>query len=104
MNRWRFEPMPREEAQRIHEASRRALRAIIAGESPQTSADARAMSFQAETYHERLTAERLVRWGWSPPPLRLFERCGHCHGTGYQHQHRCGMCRGKGYFESERVQ
>ena len=69
MSKWQFESMSIDEAQRIVAASRRALRAILAGEKD--SKDARAFSFQTETYDERLTAQRVVRGSWSPPPLRL---------------------------------
>jgi hypothetical protein len=55
----RFEVMSEEEARRMVANSRRALRAIIEGDTK--SADARAMSFQVETYEDRLAARRRLR-------------------------------------------
>lgn len=55
----RFEVMSEADALRIRDNARRALRAIVSGDPK--SADARAMSFQAETYEDRLAAERRLR-------------------------------------------
>lgn len=86
MSKWRFEPMPLEEARRI-----------LAGEKT------------LDNHADRISAHHLVERryaddGWAPAPITsIYERCGHCNGTGYQRGGRCGMCRGKGYFETERV-
>lgn len=55
----RFEVMSERQARQIVEDSRRALAAILRGDTK--SADARAMSFQSESYEDRLAAYRRLQ-------------------------------------------
>lgn len=55
----RFEVMSESEARSIVDRSRRALKAILSGDTK--SEDARGYSFQVETYEDRLAAYRRLR-------------------------------------------
>lgn len=85
MSKWRFQGMTDDDARTI----------LASGD------------WSTDTLADRIKAHRLLARcysdsGWSPPPLRYFERCERCLATGNYNRYPCSLCGGRGFTESER--